>query len=177
MTDIREKLFADLDASLGVVEIKYDPDHQTPNTPDLEIVASNDPEEQAEELENGNENSGDESAKIAALNDRFRQTHSTEDDEIKGEWMIGDDINALPAPTKAAIKRKVAEFADFEDCPLHDCGAFPHISKNKVHSVIWQIGMFTDETKTALAEHPADPQRSYRVIVVTLSDDKKEDGA
>lgn len=169
MTSV-DSLFDDLCASLDEIEARfsggsaYPPDGET-SEPNLRVVERDDENDQTE----------DKSGKIAALNDRFRQTQPTEDDEIKGEWIMGDDITALAPPTKAAITKKIREFSDFDDCPLHDSGAFIHKSKDKSLPVLWMIRVFEDDSLSAEASHPDDPARSYRAMLVTLSDSTNEE--
>lgn len=172
MEDPTRQLFDELSASLSAIEARFTgstdmmrlpDDHSVdPDPPELRVVAAveDDESDQTEDV----------SGKIAALNDRFRQTHATQDDEIEGEWIMGDDIAALPVPTKDAIKRRIGKHSEFEECPLRDRGAFDYESKGTVYPVIWQIRVYDDASKTTEAEHPDDPQRSYRAMLVTLSD-------
>ncbi|MGX1498587.1 hypothetical protein ACSSV1_003638 [Labrenzia sp. MBR-25] len=176
MDDMMKRLFDDLDASLSAIEARFTGGLDTPTLPDdladqLGNAASND----EAGAESGNDQTGDVSGQIAALNDRFRQNQSTEDDEIKGRWILGDDIEELPGTTKAAIKKKVREFADFEEFPLHDRGAFEYRSKDKSFPVIWMIKVYEDETLSNEASHPEDPAQSYRVLLLDLSDDTDEE--
>lgn len=174
MNDQLFELFDKLSDDLTKVENKHNVgDDSEDAIPEFEVVAGLDYKNKVK----GNDQTGDESGKIAALNDRFRQNQSAEDGEINGKWIMGGDVIALPPPTKAAIKRKIAEFEDFEDCPLHNRGDFLHISKDKTYPVIWQIKVFEDDLLKKEATEPSDPRRSYRVMLVDLSDDKKEAGS
>ena len=168
MDDIKNKLFDDLCSGLSEIEARFfenvpQPPDEDDDKPDLQGVK---PDIEGDE----NDQTGDVSGQIAALNDRFRQNQSAEDDEIKGEWIMGDDVNALPVPTKAAIKRRIAEYADFEVVPLHDRGSFDYESKGKTYPVIWMIKVYDDASKTIEASNSADPQASYRTMLVTISD-------
>lgn len=170
MNNTYEQLFDDFCNSLTQIEAKYSPvrvgnsgvDAQEGRRP-FSVVGT----------QSENDQTGDESGKIADLNDRFRQNQSTEDDEIKGEWIMGDDITALPGPTKAAIKKKIGEHTDFLDWPLRDRGVFTHTTKGKALHVAWMIKVYDDPSLKSESQTPGDPSRSYRVMLVTLSDEEE----
>lgn len=173
MDEIKNRLFEDLCSGLSEVEVRFSENlpHQADedeHKPDLRIVPS-------ELYEDESDQTGDESGQIAALNDRFRQTQAAQDGEIKGEWIMDDALNDLPPPTKAAIKKKIMAYDDFEGCPLHDRGAFEHVSKSKSYPIVWMIRVFEDQTLQTEAAAPEDASRSYRAMLVTLSDQAGEE--
>ncbi|WP_269584246.1 hypothetical protein [Roseibium sp. Sym1] len=176
MDDMMKRLFDDLDTSLSVIEARFTGGMDSPVLPDdLTDQLGNSVSNDEAGSESGNDQTGDVSGKISALNDRFRQNQSTADDEIKGRWILGDDIEELPGPTKAAIKKKVREYADFEEFPLHDRGTFEYRSKDKSFPIIWMIKAYEDETLAKEVEHPEDPAQSYRVLLLDLSDETGEE--
>lgn len=163
MNDILYELFGKLDGELSKVEKKYD--SSADEVPEFEVVAGLDKAGKAK----GNDQTGDLSGKIASLNDRFRQNPDAEDNDIKGEWVMGKDITALPFTTKAAIKKRIADYSAFDDRPLHDRGSFTYESNGNTYKVLWMIKVFEDASKSAEASKPEDQQASYRVLVATLS--------
>ena len=176
MQDPTRQLFDELSASLSAIEARFTGGEEIPNLPDDHATNQRKSDlHVVEQVDDENDQTGDESGQIAALNDRFRQTQTTDDDEIKGEWIMGDDIDALPVPTKAAIKRRIVEYTDFDARPLHDRGAFDYESKGTVYPVIWMLKVYDDASKMTEAEHPGDPDRSYRVMLVTVSDQSSEE--
>ena len=167
MKDVLYVVFDRLSEELSKVENKHNVGEASSDAiPEHEIVAGLDYDEKVKR----NDQTGDVSGKIASLNDRFRQNRPTADGEIKGRWILGDDIEELSGPTKAAIKKKVQAYSGFEEFPLHDHGAFEYRSKDRGLSVIWKIGIYDDETLTNEATHPEDPAQSYRVLLLDLSD-------
>ena len=175
MDEVKDRLFEDLCSGLNEIEARFfvetplPPDDED-GKPDLRIVPI---EPEIEEDEN--DQTEDVSGQIAALNDRFRQTQPTEDSDIPGEWIMGEDVTALPVPTKAAIMRRIADYGEFDGFSLRDQGAFDYESKDKTYPVIWMIKVFEDVSKSAEADHPEDAMQSYRVMLVTLSDQLGEE--
>lgn len=175
MSDVTDKLFDDLCVKLSEIEARFQTDvpnlpDEDDELPDLRLVPSD------TDWDNENDQTGDVSGKIAALNDRFRQNPSAEDSNINGEWFLGDDVTALPPPTKAAIKRYIAEHDDFADCPTHDRGAFIYEAKSATYNVAWMIRVFADDQMQADATHPEDPSQSFRLLMVSLLGDDGEEG-
>lgn len=172
MEDVMKRLFDELDTSLSVIETRFLDGQDIPHLPDIEIEEHDDPGlHDDENLGSGNDQTGDVSGKIAALNDRFRQNQPTADSQIKGRWILGDDIEKLPGTTKAAIKKKVHEYSDFEAFPLHDRGAFEYRSKDKSFPVIWMIKVYEDESLAIEVDHAQDLANSYRVLLLDLADE------
>lgn len=176
MEDVMKRLFDDLDTSLSAIEARFTDGLDTPVLPDDLIDEDGDAISTDEEKpESGNDQTEDVSGKIAALNDRFRQNQPTADSDIKGRWILGDDIEELPGTTKAAIKKKVREYADFEEFPLHDRGAFEYRSKDKSFPVIWMIKVYEDETLATEVDHAQNLANSYRVLLLDLADETGEE--
>ena len=87
--------------------------------------------------------------------------------------LYGDDVKALAPTVKAAIKKKIRnmEQDDFADSPVRDRGRFVHETKSYTYTVIWLLKVFQDDMMLAEAEHPDDPENSYRLLAVSLSDE------
>ncbi|WP_420412412.1 hypothetical protein [Roseibium sp.] len=174
MKDVLYAVFDRLSEDLSKVENKHNVGEASADAiPEHEIVADLDYDEKVKR----NDQTGDVSGKIASLNDRFHQNQTTADDEIKGRWILGDDIEELPGPTKAAIKKKVQAYSGFEEFPLHDHGAFHYRSKDRILPVIWKIGVYQDDSLTKEADHPEDPAQSYRLLLLDLSDTPVKENA
>jgi hypothetical protein len=166
MSELLLELFDELSAGLTKVENKHTVGSDSDDTiPEFEVVAGMDYKEKVE----GNDQKGGESSKIASLNDRFRQSDpSTPNSDIQGEWIFSEDIAKLGATVEANIGRKVREFSDFaDDRPLHDKGNFKH-SK---HTIKWQIRVYEDDSMQSETTTPEDPDKSYRVMLVVISDE------
>lgn len=107
MEDIMRKIFDELDSSLSAIEARFLDNNGAPDLPTAPMKRK----EQAH-LPNDigpsgeNDQTDDVSGQIARLNDRFRQNQPTADSDIKGQWILGEDIEDLPGPTKSATKKK-----------------------------------------------------------------------
>jgi Protein of unknown function (DUF3768) len=100
--------------------------------------------------------------KIAALNDRFRETF------LGGKVVMTAGVHALPDTVKAAALLKVATYADFtpDNDPRgeRDFGSF-ELFKEKF---FWKIDYY-DERCEMGSEDPADPERTTRVLTLMLA--------
>lgn len=109
-------------------------------------------------------------ASVAAINDLFRRGELSGGQPVPGEWFLAEEVEALPYPTREAMKRKISEHSDFPDAPLRDRGVFAYQSKAASYHVAWLIRVFEDETMQADAGAPEDPAQSFRLLVVSLVD-------
>jgi len=165
--------FEALGRKLRVIDMKYNNAEGETKRTDLVVLSNDEKLEEPIIEDNGETDQGEDlSGKIADLNDQFRTCKPSASSEINGEWIYGDDINALPPTTRAAIKKKIREYPldQFTDCPLHDRGRFIHETKKDSFTVIWMIKVYQDDMMLAEAEHPDDPAQSYRTLAVTLSE-------
>lgn len=164
MNDENQRLFDELCLALDKIEGRSDP------KPLLTLGDGEMPRLQVVGTEDENDQTGDVSGQIADLNDHFRQNQSADDGEIKGEWIVGDDINALDATTKAAIKQSIIDYRSFDKCPLHDRGAFEQAATGGTIRVVWMIKVYEDASLQAEASSPENPKSSYRTLLAALSD-------
>lgn len=170
-------LFETVSVRLNAVQLKYaDADSEPgsdPETARLAVVANSEQVEISEDDESGQ--TGDVSGKIADLNDRFRLSDPNSNGDIPGEWVLDADVKALAPTVKGAIKRKIRETPPdgFADCPLHDHGRVEHQTKQDQLVIVWVIRTYADSSMLRLATHPEDPDQSYRVLAVTLSDEAR----
>lgn len=175
MDDLKSRLFAGLCQTLDTIEETYGavPAPQRPPSLELEDAdTSGNSAATIEDVQDESENSGNESGKIAALNDRFRQSYPTPNEDIKGEWLFDEDITKLGSRVEANIGRKIAQIGDdggFEGSPLRDRGSFDHSNRR----VIWLIKTYADESMQADAADPADAGQSFRLMLVSLADESQ----
>ncbi len=102
------------------------------------------------------------SARIAELNDLFRQTF------IGGRVMLTDGIAALSDDDREAIITKVRSFSDFTEdndpWAEHDFAAFTCNG----HRINWKIDCY-DKAMNFGSEDPSDPSVTTRVLTILLA--------
>ncbi len=97
--------------------------------------------------------------KIAALNDRLRQTY------WGGKVMTTPGINDLPEDTQLAIFRAVMEYDDFTEAnDPHGEHDFGKVVVSGV-SCFWKIDYY-DHTLTWGSDEPANPDVTTRVLTI-----------
>lgn len=103
-------------------------------------------------------------SKIAALNDRFRETF------WGGKVMTTQGINLLPEATQLGIFRAVMEFDQFSQAndPYgeHDFGKITVDG----HNCFWKIDYYDNRMEFG-SENPANPDVTTRVLTVMLTDE------
>jgi hypothetical protein len=103
-------------------------------------------------------------AKVAALNDAFRQNFQG------GRVFITASVINLPADVQAAALQKVATYNlfDEENDPWgeHDFGAFELAEQ----TFFWKIDYY-DEAMRYGSEDPANPAKTTRVLTLMLAED------
>lgn len=162
------ELFDKLSDDLTKVENKYNVgDDSDDAIPEFEIVAGLDYKDKVESKDQKN----DLPDSVAARNDRFRRLDPNGAEDINGEWEWDDEISSLPLPTLHAIRKRIAEFDQFDDIPLHDRGKFEYKSKKGTYSIIWKIFSYSDQTNAVELKPEDDTDQSWRVMRVALSSD------
>ena len=109
--------------------------------------------------------SEDKSARIRALNDRFRATFTG------GRVMFTRGIVALAEDDRSAIVKTVTNFDDFsehENDPYseHDFGTFDY----KGETIFFKIDCYDADLKFGSPD-PADPNVTTRVLTIMLAED------
>ncbi|PZP84252.1 MAG: hypothetical protein DI582_09300 [Azospirillum brasilense] len=100
--------------------------------------------------------------RIAALNDRLRQTY------WGGKVMMTPGITALPEDTQHAIFRAVQEFDAFtEDNDPYGEHDFGKVVVNGV-SCFWKISYYDNRLEYG-SEDPANPDITTRVLTIMLT--------
>ena len=103
-------------------------------------------------------------ARIRALNDRFRTTW----DRSLGKFLITPGIDALRDKTKSAVFVRVIAFSAFDDDNdphrEHDFGSF----KIEGSRIFWKIDYY-DPTLQFGSEDPADPAKTTRLLTIMLA--------
>jgi hypothetical protein len=106
----------------------------------------------------------DNTVRIAALNDAFRQSFSG------GTVLLTSGIRAFPPAEIDAIANKVSSFADFTEAndPYgeHDFGSFPHQGT----LINWKIDYY-DKVMEMGSPDPADPKVTTRVLTIFLAEE------
>ncbi len=104
----------------------------------------------------------DNSSRIAALNDRFRQTY------WGGKVMTTSGVNELSEDTSAAVFAAVMHFDNFE--PDNDPHGEHDFGKVVVEGrdYFWKIDYY-DHTMNFGSENPADPTITTRVLTIMLA--------
>jgi hypothetical protein len=118
----------------------------------------------------------DRSRRIATLNDQLRARVGLPclngRGAPRGLAVITRGIVELPPGNIAAICSRVRAFSEFDEhndpYGEHDFGAFGVLGVGKVY---WKIDVYADETCQWGAEHPDDPERSFRVITIMLAEE------
>jgi len=109
-------------------------------------------------------NTEERTARIRALNDRFRTTW----DRSLGRFLITPGVDALSGATKSAVFVRVISFSAFDgdNDPHgeHDFGSF-EIEGSRI---FWKIDYY-DPTLQAGSEDPADPAKTTRVLTIMLA--------
>ena len=107
----------------------------------------------------------DQSKRIAAMNDQFRQTG------VGGQVFMTRGIAALPAETQAFIVARVRQFEDFtpDNDPYgeHDFGA---IDVKGVGQVFWKIDYYAPDMSHG-SEDPTDLSITVRVLTIMLAEE------
>ena len=104
----------------------------------------------------------DKAERIAALNDRFRQTF------WGGKVMMTQGVQELVDDLQAKLFRAVSEFDDFtEDNDPHREHDFGRIRFDE-YTFFWKIDYF-DQTMCFGAEDPSDRQNTTRVLTIMLA--------
>jgi hypothetical protein len=103
-------------------------------------------------------------AKVAALNDAFRQNFQG------GRVFITASVVNLPTDVQAMALRKVAAYDEFseDDDPWaeHDFGAFELAGE----TFFWKLDYYDAEMKYG-SKDPADPNKTTRVLTLMLAED------
>ena len=101
-------------------------------------------------------------SKIAALNDRFRQTY------WGGKVMMTSGVQALSDETVQQLFKSVQNFDDFvQDNDLHGEHDFGKVVVDG-QSFFWKIDYY-DHTLTFGSEDPANPAVTTRVLTMMLA--------
>jgi hypothetical protein len=104
----------------------------------------------------------DKAERIAALNDRFRQTF------WGGKVMMTQGVQELPDATREKLFRAVSEFDDFtEDNDPHREHDFGRIQLDG-HTFFWKVDYF-DHTMLFGADDPSDNHNTTRVLTIMLA--------
>jgi hypothetical protein len=104
----------------------------------------------------------DKAERIAALNDRFRQTF------WGGKVMMTQGVQELPDATREKLFRAVSEFDDFtEDNDPHSEHDFGRIQLDG-HTFFWKVDYF-DHTMCFGADDPSDNHNTTRVLTIMLA--------
>ncbi len=105
----------------------------------------------------------DNTAKIAALNDAFRQAMGEGVYKTQG-------INALPVADQQQISEKIKLQQDFGEAndPYgeHNFGAIQHNDQK----IFWKIDYYNN-TRSRASEDPADPNKTSRVMTIMLANE------
>jgi Protein of unknown function (DUF3768) len=106
----------------------------------------------------------DQTARIAALNDRLRKTFTG------GQVLLTQGVSVLSPAAKFAILQKVREFAAFsaenDPCGQHDFGSF----KQDGQTIYWKIDYY-DAALEWGSPDPADPEVTTRVLTILLAEE------
>ena len=182
MTEITlEPIFEQLETDFATIEAKYGTAESA--APELKVIVNPDPLAEndmpppeltaVEDEQTGIETETDERSlteQIADLNDRFRQSWPESDSDVPGFTHISPGLVALGEVVEAEVRSAVAAYDGFtsETDPngFHDYGEFDHEQAGRV---MWKFETFTDEACEKPAEHPEDPTRSYRVLMIFLA--------
>lgn len=104
----------------------------------------------------------DKAVRIAALNDRFRQTF------WGGKVMMTQGVQELPEEVQVELFRAVSEFDDFtEDNDPHHEHDFGRIQLDG-HTFFWKVDYY-DHTMCFGAEDPSDNHNTTRVLTIMLA--------
>ena len=104
----------------------------------------------------------DKAERIAALNDRFRQTF------WGGKVMMTRGVQELPDAMREKLFRAVSEFDDFtEDNDPHHEHDFGRIQLDE-HTFFWKVDYF-DHTLCFGAADPSDNHNTIRVLTIMLA--------
>lgn len=102
------------------------------------------------------------SARIRALNDRFRATF------IGGRVLITEGVMALGQDAVSAIRERVETYAAFDEgndpYGEHDFGSITHDGSE----VFWKIDYY-DRRMEYGSEDPTDPAKTMRVMTIMLA--------
>jgi hypothetical protein len=103
-------------------------------------------------------------AKVAALNDTFRQSFQG------GRAFMTAGVADLPSDTQAMALREVATYTDFgeDNDPWgeHDFGAFDVAGRK----FFWKIDYYDKDMRYG-SEDPADPEETTRVLTIMLAEE------
>jgi hypothetical protein len=112
-------------------------------------------------------------ARIAALNDEFRQAAGltrTEQAAVPGRCFVTAGVAALSMQAQVEILDRVRNFSDFKPANdphrEHDFGS---IALAGGEEAFWKIDYYADADMEYGAEDPADPRRSFRVLTIMLA--------
>ena len=115
--------------------------------------------------------SKDTSKIIAEQNDLFRQNFGnphSENQKIKGKYLVTQGITNLPLPEQFAITVKIREFNDFNENndPFgeHDMASFKH----NADTILWKIDYY-DVNYEYGSEDPSNLKKTRRVLTAMLS--------
>ncbi len=104
------------------------------------------------------------SRQIAQLNDCFRQTF------LGGRIQMSAGIGALSEYHQSAILAQVQAFNNFtpDNDPYeeHDFGCFNYQNQR----IFWKIDYY-NRSLTEGSDHPADPQKTSRVLTIMLAEE------
>ena len=108
---------------------------------------------------------------ISQQNDEFRKNFgspNSENQKIKGKYLVTKGISELPLPEQFAITIKVREFNNFNEnndpYGEHDYGKFQHNSND----IMWKIDCY-DENYAYGSEEPSNPSKTRRVLTAMLA--------
>ena len=89
-----------------------------------------------------------------------------------GTVVVGASVSALAIDEKLDILRAVRRFGTFtpdnDPCGEHD---FSSIELDRIGRIFWKIDYYEDERCEYGAEYPADADRSFRVLTITLAEE------
>ncbi len=106
-------------------------------------------------------------AKIAALNDQFRESPFMPD---KGRFFCTRGIMGIPDKARIEVIKQLVSFNDFtEDNDPYGWHDFGCIEIEGTEKIFWKIDIFEDHTLIYGAEAPYDPEKSYRVLTLMLA--------
>lgn len=180
-----EPIFNQLETDFDAIEAKYGTAESV--APELKVIINPEPLEESdtppaeltavEDEKPTDETETDERSlaeQVASLNDRYRQSWPESDSDVPGFTHISPGLVALGEVIEAEVRNAVAAYEGFsaETDPngFHDYGEFDHEQAGRV---MWKFEIFTDEKCNKPADHPEDPTRSYRVLIIFLPSDEE----
>ncbi|MEO0569307.1 MAG: DUF3768 domain-containing protein [Pseudomonadota bacterium] len=161
----REKNFQRAVSQLLAIEREYGTGGEIdPEQSGIRLVVDNDPPMIADQRGSGNAPA----YTVIELNDAFREGCLSPSPVVPGAIDMSDKIEALGEEAVNRILAKVAAYDDFtpETDPegLHSFGAVD----DEAGEVLWHIDVYESAESDAEAQHPEDPTRSFRELMLML---------